>query len=290
MNRPDLLPSYDITLRNIFAIGGSKFLRDVGAGGCTRLDTDVSRISKRAVDFLGYTSDRRLVHIEFQRAVDKRMPIRLLDYHGAILAVLTQSNADWASYQLHQVLFHVANDSRLHGRQTYVSTNLRLDYVAVDSRRVYARDLVDGGDVGDAILSVICEGGKDRGLVKDVLGKIRSDTGNRFSELVGQYLTLSHAVRAAEIISEGIIDMGWTIDARELPYVQQALAEQAKSIAVQYFLKECSISHPEVRITPDMVAQLSRMPVGTIEALTEAARHKSPHDLLDNGVPGYAGM
>lgn len=62
-------PVYDIPMRILLRKGGTRFLAGLGIERGVLLDTDVSTLAKRNIDFASLNADGGIHHLEFQRSV-----------------------------------------------------------------------------------------------------------------------------------------------------------------------------------------------------------------------------
>lgn len=235
MLKPEMAPNYDISLRNIFAVGAVSFLRSIDLVVDAKLDTDVSKIAKRNVDMLRERSGE-IVHLEFQRSHDPQMRYRMLDYAGAILAALTLQDNKYFSYKLRQTLIHV-------GRSETPATvvcdwgSARIEYRSVGTLDV-ALDTCSEWDGGDAAISIICRNGNHAAVIQRALKVIHKH--EKAPELLGCYLSLAMAVPGAleQVIIRNAA-LGAEIDLKQIPqfrdYVDARLGQTRREKSEQFF-------------------------------------------------------
>ena len=81
---------YDISFKDVFRSHGRAFLRSLGVQARIKpLETDLSSVRDRRVDFLGEIDQDHLLHIEFQATPHGAMAYRMLGYFGNIIERVT---------------------------------------------------------------------------------------------------------------------------------------------------------------------------------------------------------
>jgi hypothetical protein len=190
---------YDITLRHLARIGCRSFLRSIGGEGqLTLLQTEFPSTKERRIDYLAVLDSpqrsRKILHIEIQADSDARMQARMLGYYSDIL--------DWIIARPDDLIGSLPR--RIVQKVVYVGAaswdpepkicddNLDFRFEFIDARELDARPLLETGDLGDAVIAVLCGDGTNPDVIKAVLNKIaQAPPGERADALAAQLIVLS---------------------------------------------------------------------------------------------------
>jgi hypothetical protein len=189
---------YDITLRHLTRIGGRAFLRAIGGDGhITLLQTEFPSTRDRRIDFLAVLDspegNRRLLHLEFQAASDAAMPERMLGYYSDILSWLSARRDDRVGVlprEIVQKVIHVGA-GRWKPETAIRHQNLDFRFEFVDTGTVDAKPLLETGDLGDAVVAVLCADGTNPDVIKAILHKIARAPENERADALAQLIALS---------------------------------------------------------------------------------------------------
>lgn len=231
-------PDYDIPMRNIFRKGGGHFLRQLGLERGQLLDTDVSVVRKRNVDYAALVKPGEIHHVEFQRGEDKSMPVRMLDYFGSILRIYTEPDSDRFP-MVRQVVAEVANVMPS-GMTTTDFGAATHSYCTRNTLVLDGDALIADGDTGDVVLSVLCGLKDEHEGIRRALEKIQGTPRRKRMDYLNWYMSLSVATsrwdRALHILEN---EVSLKIRASELPIVVQMNREWKRSEIIGSIIEFC---------------------------------------------------
>lgn len=182
------------------------------------LDTEVSTLSKRNVDYLAESKDGVLIHIEFQRKFDKRMSIRMIDYAGSILWHYRGGEGHTLP-RLKQRLIHVANREKSELVQA-VFGSVGIRYESKNTLEIDAAPLIEDGDASDLALSALCKMDDEERQISDTLGRIRQLSEIEYRTTMNDYLALSLASKRYETVTRVIANMGIELTEEDFPIIE----------------------------------------------------------------------
>jgi hypothetical protein len=250
---------YDITLRYVTRIGGRSFLRAMGVEGrLTPIHTDFPNTRSRQVDFLAALErpdgSKTLLHIEFQSAPDPSMAARMLGYYSDILIWLAERKAAGdveVPQELLQKIVYVG--ARPWSPATRIEQpGLQFRFEVVNAMALPARPLLQSGDLGDAVVAVLCADGTDPDVVKAILARIAGAPENQRSDALAQLMALSGLRGLRPVIEREYKAMGIIVNVEDTPLLREpidrartkALAEglakgraQGEALAIERILR-----------------------------------------------------
>lgn len=155
------MATYDVRIKTFLRHGAREMLAAMAFNDpLSPIDTDVSYLRGPRVDYLARTPSGKLVHIEFQKAGDKSMPLRMLEYYTHIL----RAQDDWAevdyqrtanAIELRQAVLYFDRIPRRSPRLVE-SNRLFFQYDAHSMRGLPEEAMLGSVDVGDVVLSFLC--------------------------------------------------------------------------------------------------------------------------------------
>jgi hypothetical protein len=221
---------YDVTLRHVIRTGGSGFLHAVGAGGRLRpILTDFPNTRNRQVDFLAVLENtdggRKLLHVEFQSAPDPGMAARMLGYCSDILTWLGErrrKSTDDLPQELLQKVVYV-------GSKTWTpasgidQANLRFRFDFVNALSLNARALLQTGDLGDAVIAVLCGDGTNEDVVKAILTKVAQAPEKERGDALAQLLALAKLRGIRPLIEREYKTMGIVVNVEDIELLREPI-------------------------------------------------------------------
>lgn len=168
---------YDATVKKILLSDSPGFLRLLGiAGDCTRLAPNFPDARERTVDFLAVVKSPRkrayLAHLEHQTAPDSTMGNRLLGYRADIRTwTREKEQRAYRDMTLEQTVLYVG-ERRWRPQTTISEPNLKFGFKFVDARDLEAAEVLKSDRLGDALLAILCNGGKQVAVIKEVIRRI----------------------------------------------------------------------------------------------------------------------
>lgn len=295
---------YDVTLRHVTRIGGRAFLRAMGIEGqLTPVHTDFPNTRSRQVDFLAVLDrpdgSKTLLHIEFQSAPDPSMAARMLGYYSDILIWLAEQKPTEGAEIPHEVLQKVVYV----GARPWTPAakieraDLRFRFEVVSAAALPAHPLLQSGDLGDAVLAVLCEDGSSPDVVKAILARIARAPENQRSDALAQLLALAGLRGIGPFIEREYRAMGIVVNVEDIPLLREpidrardkALAEglakgraQGEALAIERVLRSRFPSD----VPPGLVGHLADLlPEALDEILQKCANASSVEEALGTHMP-----
>ena len=205
---------YDITFKDVFRTGGRTFLRALGVRtAITPLETDMSSVRERRVDFLAELEPDRLLHIEFQANPHGAMGYRMLGYFGNIVErvaedrKLTDAAIERMRIQVRQIVVY-AGSKPWKAPGPIDLPNLRFTFEFVDMREQEPAPLLRDGDAGDAVLALLCRNGATRDNIRAILSRIALAPQSERPDAIARLVALADIRNARSTIEREIKDMG----------------------------------------------------------------------------------
>jgi hypothetical protein len=213
---------YDVTLKHIIRIGGRGFLGAMGFDGrVTPIQTDFPNTRNRQVDFLAVLEppdgSRKLLHIEFQSAPDSSMAARMLGYCADILVWLAeqrQARQGQLPAELLQKVVYVGQRPWT-PETTIQNANLSFRFKVVNAVTLPWRPLLEAGDLGDAVVAILCADGTSPNVIKAILTKIAQAPENERADALAQLVALSGLRGVRPQIEQEYKAMGITVNVED---------------------------------------------------------------------------
>ncbi len=225
------LGEYDITLRHVIRFGGRGFLELMGIEGrLTPLPTDFPNTRYRRVDFLALQDrpdgSKRLVHVELQTAPDGTMPARMLGYYSDILIWLAEEQKANRHTEVPagilQKVIHIG-PRRWSSDRGIRHDNLRFRFDLVDAIKLSSRPLLEKGDLGDAVVSILCADGTKPNVLRTILRRIAQAPESERADALAQLVALSGLRGVRSLIEREYEAMGITINVADSKLLREPI-------------------------------------------------------------------
>jgi hypothetical protein len=290
---------YDVTLRHLTRIGGRTFLREMGVDGrLTPVQTDFPNTRDRQVDFLGILDRpdgvRLLLHIEFQSAPDVTMPSRMLGYYSDILAWLTERKGDRHGALPREVMQKVVyvGSARWDPETSIRHPNLQFRFEFADIFTLSSSPLLEAGDLGDAVVAILCADGTSQNVIRAILTKIARAPENARADALAQLVALSGLRGIRPLIEQEYKAMGIVVDVSDSTLLREpidrARAEgkaEGKAEAIERILQQRFPGHVPAGLI-DHLAGID--PAILDEVLDKSMTAASVDDALGANTPARA--
>jgi hypothetical protein len=214
----------------MFRTGGRAFLEQLGIHQPLRpLDLELASVKERRLDFLAELSPDRLLHIEFQSSRAASFVFRMLGYYGEILErVAAERRAGRAplplGLEIRQILIYLGQDRWRHA-DGLDHPNLKFRFETLNVSDVEAGPLVRTGDLGDAVLAILCRGGSSRPMIKAILDRIALAPEEQHSEALAQLLVLSKLRKVEAAVKEESANMPIIVNVEDIDLLRQPIDE-----------------------------------------------------------------
>lgn len=205
---------YDISFKDVFRNGGRAFLGSLGVRTEIKpLETDMSSVRERRVDFLAEIAPDRLLHIEFQANPHGAMAFRMLGYFGNIIErvaddrELTDAAIEEMKVQVRQIVIY-AGSKPWKGPRPIDLPNIKFRFEFIDMRERDPKPLLTIGDTGDAVLALLCREGAARDNIRAILSRIARAPEAERPDAIARLVALAELRNARVAIEKEIKDMG----------------------------------------------------------------------------------
>jgi hypothetical protein len=222
---------YDLTLKHVIRTGAKAFLEAVGPSGkLIPLTTELPSAKDRRVDFLAVLersdASRQLLHLELQSAPDPSMSYRMLGYYSDIASWLADEkkagrHAD-ISHRILQKIIYIG--SRSWTPVIRISDdNVEYKCEVVYTRSLPARPLLQAGDLGDAVIAVLCADGTEPDMLKTILTRIVEAPADERAVAFAQLLILSELRGLRSLIEREWRAMAVTVNVENIPLLREPI-------------------------------------------------------------------
>jgi hypothetical protein len=226
-----LMGQYDLTLKHVIQTGAKAFLEAVGPSGrLIPLATELPSAKDRRVDFLAVLersdASRQLLHLELQSAPDPSMSYRMLGYYSDIASWLADEkkagrHAD-ISHRILQKIVYIG--SRSWTPVIGISDdNVEYKCEVVHTRSLSARPLLQAGDLGDAVIAVLCADGTQPDVLKTILTRIVEAPADERAVAFAQLLILSELRGLRSLIEREWQAMAVTVNVENIPLLREPI-------------------------------------------------------------------
>lgn len=205
---------YDISFKDVFRSHGRAFLRSLGVQTRIKpLETDLSSVRERRVDFLGEIDQDHLLHIEFQATPHGAMAYRMLGYFGNIIErvtadrKLTDAAIGQMRIQVRQIVVY-AGLKPWRAPAPIDLPNLQFTFEFIDMRQRESGPLLATGDVGDAVLALLCRDGAARDTIRVILDRIARAPETERPDAIARLVALADLRNVRPTIELEIKEMG----------------------------------------------------------------------------------
>lgn len=265
--------NYDISFKDVLRDDGRAFLRSLGVHTkITPLDTDLSSVKERRVDFLGEIEPDRLLHIEFQATPHGAMAYRILGYFGNIIErvaddrKLTDAAIGQMKIRVRQIVVY-AGLKPWRAPDPIDLPNLRFTFEFVDMRQQDPTRLLSEGDVGDAVLALLCRDGATRDTIRAILTRIARAPEAERPDAIARLVTLADLRDARPMIEGEIKEMGMQFNIADSALLREPI-DRARQEGY-----EAGESRGRSEGTATTIVTLLAMKFGSEEVPEELANH-----------------
>ncbi len=199
-------------LKTILKEGESELLRSLGIRGDYRRISDTIRTTwGDEVDFLAFVEEPYgrpfIAHVETQTSRDPEMTNRMLARYAAIWRWAAERREFKDAYIRPTVLYF--GSARWKPKTVIDEFNLRFEHGFISAGDIDPGPLLESGNLGDAVFSVLCRGGKRPGVVRRAIERIAAAPPDERFQATAALIALSDlrgigdAVRSKTSISSG---------------------------------------------------------------------------------------
>ncbi|SDO48692.1 hypothetical protein [Afipia sp. GAS231] len=224
---------YDITLKALLRRECPVFKDRIGiARDAVATTPRLPRIRETEVDFLGKNADGSFIHVELQTRNDPAMALRMFSYLADIAVIAAPHPAGRRKLALpriqQKVVFVGAGRPDMENFITQ-PPDFADKFEILDSKTIDGSGLLESGFITDAIFAVICAGGEDPATIRAILRRIAGDPNSPLMGNLTALLVLAEAREIIETVNQEISKMPITVDARNIPFIKNAIDDVAKA-------------------------------------------------------------
>lgn len=212
---------YDATLKDLFRgipYNLVKLLTGKNAIACKSIE--FSEVKRRSPDLVVTLEDKAILHIELQSGHESNMPARMLEYYGMLLEHLNIIPQQMVLYLGYEKLYMKSGLNHPH---------LQFQYDLIDIRDLDCKELVASENIGDVILSLLCNQGTELENIQKILRYIARLEDKIRQDALTQLLLLTPLRQVEFTVTEEIKKMPISMDLSEHPFFQEILQKQLKA-------------------------------------------------------------
>lgn len=278
------MATWDILLKSLLKRGCPEFFKLLGVDPTEGLlDTELTPLVVRRLDFIARTAESGLVHLEFQSTPDPVMTERMLEYRVDIGRRLVSKKKKPEPLSQYVVAVGAAKGSLGHVIRGH---DLCFRYNLIDKDPADLKALLSGS-IADRILYLTCVSQANINTWRKIRGEIYglSDKSERLEYLA--YLALAADLpHAPSELREEFKAMGITVDLQSSPIIRDVVEMYYLDRARKVVLGLCANLDLEAT-EPEMEAILSMNNDELDDTLIRLAAHRSISATLDEIVPDW---
>jgi hypothetical protein len=289
---------YDLTLKQVIRTGGKAFLEAIGpSGNLIPLTTELPSAKDRRVDFLAVLeragASRQLLHLELQSAPDPAMSYRMLGYYSDIAGWLADEkkagrHAD-INHRILQKIVYIGSRSwtTLIGIS---DDNVEYKCEVVHIQNLSARPLLQAGDLGDAVIAVLCADGTQPDVLKTILTRIVASPGDERAAALTQLLILSELRGIRSVIEREWQAMGVTVNIENIPMLREPIDRaraEGRAEGVASTIQQLLERRFPGQVPDDLAERLKDLGPQAIDQISEnLLTGQTIEDVLGRHMPG----